>query len=489
MRRGLFRSLVLALALAAGAEAATYVVAPTGNNAHPGTEAQPWQTLQKAAAAVQPGDTVRIRAGDYRVSPTWTVRRAGTADQPITYRAYGDGEVRLTNATILAAEGWTWVQGAIYQTTIPEMASPAVFQGPLPLHPPDDRARIYAVADMIPNSFYRSGTTLYVWLADGSHPKDAVMRLSPGHVVSLYDCHYTTFEGLTVEYGYNGFKQQGAATHHITYRNNTIRSIRSQGIQPVPAHAVIEGNRFAMIGVNKYTHAIYTSKPGIVIRHNVFEAIAGAGIHLYLSGALGGGGYWIEGNVFRQPRPMTVRGGGMPYYTDMIIWEAGGNTVINNVLLGEGKRGGISLNSPNNQVSHNTFVRAAPAVDFYAGKTGNHVLNNLILADGPTAFISWPAKALPQTLTANLYFHLGGTPRWRYNGLLYTTFAAYQAAAGEAQARYGDPGLLGGDQAALPAGSTAIDMGVALPSVPQDREGTPRPQGAGWDVGAYEYRP
>ena len=62
------------------AAAATYCVAPHGDDSRAGTESQPWKTLRKAAAAVQPGDTVRIKAGEYFVGPTWIVNRAGTAE-------------------------------------------------------------------------------------------------------------------------------------------------------------------------------------------------------------------------------------------------------------------------------------------------------------------------------------------------------------------------------------------------------------------------
>ena len=69
------------------AAADTYFVAPDGDDSRVGTESQPWKTLRKAAAAVQPGDTVRIKAGDYFVGPTWIVNRAGTAESPINARA------------------------------------------------------------------------------------------------------------------------------------------------------------------------------------------------------------------------------------------------------------------------------------------------------------------------------------------------------------------------------------------------------------------
>jgi len=39
----------------------------------------------------------------------------------------------------------------------------------------------------------------------------------------------------------------------------------------------------------------------------------------------------------------------------------------------------------------------------------------------------------------------------------------------------------------LQAGSPAIDAGVSLPAVPYDMDSVARPQGAGWDIGAYEF--
>ena len=63
-----------------------YYVAPTGTDSGPGTLAQPWQTIQKAAETMVAGDTVYIRAGTYReqVVP----RNSGSPGSYITYAAY-----------------------------------------------------------------------------------------------------------------------------------------------------------------------------------------------------------------------------------------------------------------------------------------------------------------------------------------------------------------------------------------------------------------
>jgi len=73
-----------------------YYVAPDGDDSNPGTEAEPWQTIQKAADTLLAGDTVYIRAGTYseRVAPL----NSGSAGQVITYAAY-PGETAVIDGT------------------------------------------------------------------------------------------------------------------------------------------------------------------------------------------------------------------------------------------------------------------------------------------------------------------------------------------------------------------------------------------------------
>src|SRR5690606_28733359 len=55
----------LLLPFASPGFAATYHVATTGNDANPGSAAQPWATLQHAADSIAAGDTVYVHAGNY----------------------------------------------------------------------------------------------------------------------------------------------------------------------------------------------------------------------------------------------------------------------------------------------------------------------------------------------------------------------------------------------------------------------------------------
>ncbi len=66
-------------------QSADYFLSPDGDDANTGTREAPWQTLEKAAAEVEAGDTVTLLPGRYpgRFEPT----ASGTAEEPIVFRA------------------------------------------------------------------------------------------------------------------------------------------------------------------------------------------------------------------------------------------------------------------------------------------------------------------------------------------------------------------------------------------------------------------
>lgn len=78
--------------------AATYYVAPNGDDLSSGTLDQPWRTIEKAANTLVAGDTVYIRAGTYaeRVVP----QNSGTTDSLILYAAYPGETVTIDGATL-----------------------------------------------------------------------------------------------------------------------------------------------------------------------------------------------------------------------------------------------------------------------------------------------------------------------------------------------------------------------------------------------------
>ena len=82
----------------------SYYVAKTGDDSNPGSEAQPWLSIQKAANTLVAGDTVYIKAGTYneRVVP----QNSGSPNNYITYAAY-PGETVTIDGTGVDLPEWT----------------------------------------------------------------------------------------------------------------------------------------------------------------------------------------------------------------------------------------------------------------------------------------------------------------------------------------------------------------------------------------------
>ncbi|MFW5866528.1 MAG: PKD domain-containing protein [Armatimonadota bacterium] len=77
------------------AAAATYHLAPGGDDAGPGSEAQPWATLEHASEVAGPGDVVVFAPGEYagQLQP----QQSGEPGAPITFRAAERHQAVLTS--------------------------------------------------------------------------------------------------------------------------------------------------------------------------------------------------------------------------------------------------------------------------------------------------------------------------------------------------------------------------------------------------------
>jgi hypothetical protein len=86
-------TLTLALSFSLVASAATYYVAPTGNNSNPGTLEQPFATLARGQQAAAAGDTVYLRGGNYAFASNSAadgvlLNKSGSSGKLIKYWAY-----------------------------------------------------------------------------------------------------------------------------------------------------------------------------------------------------------------------------------------------------------------------------------------------------------------------------------------------------------------------------------------------------------------
>jgi hypothetical protein len=108
--RQILMTVAAALGIAGAAQADSFHVAMTGDDAAAGTSEAPWRTIQRAARAVAPGDTVIVHAGSY---VGFAVDVRGTEAAPIAFVA--DGTVAIdgaatTDRDAIHVEGASWVR-------------------------------------------------------------------------------------------------------------------------------------------------------------------------------------------------------------------------------------------------------------------------------------------------------------------------------------------------------------------------------------------
>jgi len=107
---------VLVLVFPAAAGAATFHVAPDGDDAADGSAAHRLRTISAAARLAQPGDVITVHAGVYRerIAPP----RGGTSDaQRITYQAAPGEKVVLKGSEVV--KGWKQVGGDTWKVVLP----------------------------------------------------------------------------------------------------------------------------------------------------------------------------------------------------------------------------------------------------------------------------------------------------------------------------------------------------------------------------------
>jgi parallel beta-helix repeat protein len=128
------------------------------------------------------------------------------------------------------------------------------------------------------------------------------------------------------------------------------------------------------------------------------------------------------------------------------------NTIRNSIFHGSDEAAGLTIYGPRNKIYNNVFYGNAKG-GIVIRKTGNILRNNIIYGNGVGQILDYGSGT---TLSHNL-----------------TTDPKFVNAAG-------------GDFRLRPD-SPAINKGVSLSEVTYDYAGVPRPQGSGYDIGAYEY--
>jgi hypothetical protein len=108
-----------------------YVSSSSGNDAYPGTQAQPFKTVAKVnslQSSLKAGDHVLFKCGDTWRGELLTLTKSGTSGSPITYSSY---PTACANQPILSGTqpitGWTVYSGHIYVATLTAGANAGLF--------------------------------------------------------------------------------------------------------------------------------------------------------------------------------------------------------------------------------------------------------------------------------------------------------------------------------------------------------------------------
>jgi parallel beta helix pectate lyase-like protein/uncharacterized protein DUF1565 len=361
--------------ISAGPPPVRYYVDTAGSDAGAGTHAAPFRTIQRAADAAGPGDTVFVRPGVYH------------------------GAERIVSVTRSGAPGrWT--------TFISEPKWAAVLEG-------------------------RNGESLEAWYFG---PEVGYVRVEGFEIKNLGEHAFDTYGG-----GVHDLIIARNHVHHIG-RNCTDTSNGRTGasLGDGTRRVTFDGNVWHDIGryapgengcapateyYQNHDHGIYVADADeITIRNNVFYNFSrGWAVHRYFSRGSASRGLVIVNNTFA---------GANPYRPGQIIL-------------------------------------ATPTV-------GLRIENNIFYAPQSAAIYFDDSKFSGGSVQHNMIY-AGVTKEGRAKGVTFST-----------NWEDTDPRFVGGTDFRLRSNSPAVDVGLTLPEVARDADGVPRPQGTGYDLGAYE---
>jgi hypothetical protein len=214
----------------------------------------------------------------------------------------------------------------------------------------------------------------------------------------------------------------------------------------------------------------------------------------------------IEGCIFARNTTTTGTGGALSVGANIGVFEYLKNCIFRDNSAPEGEGGAFSLNKPTT-ISNCVIVNNAGLSAGYANATGFNIYNCTFANNSgiglKLATASVEAKNNIFWFNTDNTITGGTTPVLEYNaynsgadpgtGSISTlsaanTFVAPTTFVGVASSEAQKSESEAADWT-LKAGSPAIDAGIALASVTTDRAGKNRPQGAGYDMGAYEFSP
>ncbi len=437
-------ALILALSITASLPlgAAEYFVNPSGSDQAAGTESAPWKTIQHAAGRAKSGDTVTVTPGDYPEAVVITA--SGTETEPITFRAV---PARKAKAQSFDIQGdYITIEGFDISNTVKnDRAGFGISCGQTHLKTARTGCKII-------NNFIHDMEGTAIFSGEKALVKDNLMKNVTRGVFAnsgtlVENNEIDTLVPILEEK--NG-QQLPKKTQYTFFCGNDI-TFRENYLHGAPEEYLIKGMGVCFFA--SWDAWIFGPSHRILIENNrCFNAT-----HASEPGA----------EVLKESSHITYRN----------------NLFVNTVFVGI-----LCKQWSHITVENNTFINCgAYPIWFQKKREAEHsiVRNNLIAyIDRERVVEKYGWKKSEDGIAAPTYRDPTATLKVCENNLLWgCKNRKYSTTDISAEPRFVDPDK--GDFRLKP-GSPGIDAGATIEEIKTDLEGTARPQGKAFDIGAYE---
>jgi hypothetical protein len=240
-------------------------------------------------------------------------------------------------------------------------------------------------------------------------------------------------------------------SNYIRIKNSEIKNARNQGILVFGTGNEFIGLNIHHNGVDRFTHGMYICGYGNLVEKSEIHENSGYGITVY--NETGG----ADNNTLRANK-LWGNGWSSDYTAGIGLASGSGNKVYNNLVWNNKQGVQINYGASNSEVHNNTIYNNI-GVEGYgiyvgSGSTNAAIKNNIAYKNQFAIGNLGSASTLANNLTTDPLFMGAASGNFR----------------------------LQSTSTAIDAGTSAVNTIVTI-----DFDGTPRPKGTSFDIGAYEF--
>ncbi|MEQ1907419.1 MAG: choice-of-anchor Q domain-containing protein [Vicinamibacterales bacterium] len=413
----------------------TLYAAADGRDTNSGKSPSAPKTLNGASAVSQPGSTICLKGGTYNISSTFYPARGGTEKAWIVYKAYGDSPAEIV-----------WTGGGSSTDLIG-------FFGRLPW----TGQNYIEMRDLTLNG---QNSAAYGFKCNNTHHLrfvgNQINNMSAGGIGSVLCDYLTADSNMVFLNGYNQGWSSGISFNsnqwyggYLGFHNLVLNNVIA-GTFDASSYKT-DGNGIIMDLSNRTYDARSANTPPALIANNVVYQNGGRCINTFVVTHI-----WVVNNTcYSNALDMAQTDG------EIVTNKSRDSYFLNNIAYSWNNRQPFMQLNTNQNITYYRNIVYGGALGFRSPFSSEFIVADPLLVGPPV--------------------------------LHPTRDGQYRTAV--------EPARLG-DGLALRAASPAIDRGLDPTTIPgvsveiaaglrqfvfTDREGTPRPQGAGFDIGAYEY--